>query len=87
MTTTPAHVADAVRAAIQAVLDGEGDGYHVAQFVVCMGIERVSAGGEIESAPWVWAPPSQPDWMTGGLLDSAKELHESLEDEDADDEF
>lgn len=65
-------LAAAIRRAVQAVLDADGDGYHVAQFVVCMGIERVTGDGELESAPWIWAPPGQPEWMTDGLLESAQ---------------
>lgn len=63
-----------VRAAIQAVLDAHPDGFQLAQFVIAMGLERVTPDGDIEAIPWVWAPPSQPDWMTGGLLEAALDL-------------
>ncbi len=65
--------ADRVRAALQALLDELGDGYHVSQFVVCMGLERVYAG-EIESTSWVWSPEDQPGWMTAGLLGEGLQL-------------
>lgn len=68
-----------VRAAIQALLDAHGDGWSLAQVVVCMGLERVSADG-VESIPWMWTPPDQPDWMTGGLLESAMELRDYCDD-------
>lgn len=32
-----------------------------------MGLERV-AGGDIESASWVYTAPNQPGWVTSGLL-------------------
>lgn len=68
-------LASAVRAAVQAVLDAAPDrGWQVAQFVICMGLERVNSSGELDSTPWLWAPPSQPDWMTDGLIDSAYSL-------------
>lgn len=73
--------AAAVRAAIQALLDTEGDGFHVAQFVVCMGLERVTSYGALESTPWLWAPPGQPEWMTDGLLDSAALLRAEIDDD------
>jgi hypothetical protein len=67
-------MAAAVRAAVQAVLDAHGDGWHVAQFVISMGLERVSADGELESSAWVWTPPNQADWMTDGLLEAASDI-------------
>lgn len=75
-------LSDQIRRAVQAVLDQDGDGYHVAQLVVCMGIERVNAAGEIESAPWWWAPTGQPEWMTDGLIESVVMLRAAFEDAD-----
>lgn len=72
----------AVRQAVQAVLDASDDpGWQIAQFVICMGLERVRPGGSIEFSPWLWSPDSQPDWMTSGLLDSATDLHADSEEE------
>lgn len=73
-------LAAAIRRAVQAVLDADGDGYHVAQFVVCMGIERVTSDGELESAPWLWVPPGQPEWMTDGLLINAIDIRSEITD-------
>lgn len=73
-------LAAAIRRAVQAVLDADGDGYHVAQFVVCMGIERVTGDGELESAPWLWVPPGQPEWMTDGLLINAIDIRSEITD-------
>ena len=63
-----------IRAALQAMLDQYGDGWQVAQFVVCLGLEKVNTDGELESTPWVYAPPGQPDWQTDGLLEAAAEM-------------
>lgn len=82
---TPAELEAAVRAAVQAILDAAGDGWQIAQFVISMGIERVAAGGEIESAPWLWSPPNQPDWMTDGLIESAFTLRLECGEFDDDD--
>ena len=70
-------LADKVRAAVQAILDAEGDGFMAAQFVICMGLERFDSAGQIESTPWIWAPPEQAEWMTNGLLESALDLFAS----------
>lgn len=78
---TEADLAGAVRAAVQAVLDAAGDGWHCAQMVVCMGLERFNSDGELESIPWVWWPPTQPDWMALGLIESAVELRRDVDDE------
>lgn len=75
-------LSDAIRKAVQAVLDQEGDGYHVGQIVICMGLERVTSDGELESAPWWWAPPGQPEWMTDGLIESVVLLRAAFEDAD-----
>lgn len=69
-------LADHVRAAVQNILDAAGDGYQVAQMVICMGLERVTADGDIEATSWFWTPPSQPDWMTAGLIEAALEIRE-----------
>lgn len=70
-------LADKVRAAVQAILDAEGDGFMAAQFVICMGLERFDSAGRIESVPWIWAPSEQAEWMTNGLLESALDLFAS----------
>ena len=70
-----------IREAIQAMLDAHGDGWQVAQLVVSMGLERVNSDGELESSPWIWAPPQQPDWMTDGLLEASMEMRHSVIDD------
>jgi hypothetical protein len=46
-----------------------------------MGIERWRGEG-VESSAWVWAPPDQPEWMSCGLLESAREMMRETSDTD-----
>lgn len=76
----------AIRAAVQALLDEIGDGWCVAQIVLCMGLERVNSNtGDIESTPWIWAPKAQAEWMTDGLIETAlnmRALSDMIDDDD-----
>ncbi len=74
--TTPV---DRLRAAIQRLLNAEGDGYILDQFVLALGLQRMNSEGVIESTAWVWAPAEQPDWITDGLLRAASELREDAD--------
>jgi hypothetical protein len=67
-----------LRNAIQKVLNEEGDGWIVGQFVLALGLEKM-VDGAIESTAWVWAPADQPDWVTDGLLRAASELREDAD--------
>jgi hypothetical protein len=67
-----------LRNAIQRVLNEEGDGWIVGQFVLALGLEKM-VDGVIESTAWVWAPADQPDWVTDGLLRAASELREDAD--------
>ena len=67
-----------LRNAIQRVLNVEGDGWIVGQFVLALGLEKM-VDGVIESTAWVWAPADQPDWVTDGLLRAASELREDAD--------
>jgi hypothetical protein len=70
-----------LRAAIQKLLDEIGDGWTATQFVVVMGLERLTSDCRVESTAWLWAPGEQPEWQTFGLLDSAREIYEDAEPE------
>ena len=70
---------DAVRAAIQALLDSDGEGWQVGQWVAVVGIERLQDGGGVEATTWYFTEPYQAEWMTAGLLAAAKELRETAE--------
>ena len=66
---------DTVRDAIQAaILDAAGDGWTLTQYTVCMGLQRLSPDGTVESTAWYWAPPGQPDWQTLGLLEVGRDM-------------
>ena len=67
-----------LRNAIQRVLNEEGDGWIVGQFVLALGLEKL-VDGAMESTAWVWAPADQPDWVTDGLLRAASELREDAD--------
>jgi hypothetical protein len=67
---------DRLRNAIQKLLNAEGDGWILDQFVLALGLQRVNSEGDVESTAWVWAPAEQPDWQTDGLLQAASELRE-----------
>jgi len=67
-----------LRDAIQRVLNEEGDGWIVGQFVLALGLEKM-VDGVIESTAWVWAPADQPDWITDGLIRAASELREDAD--------
>jgi len=68
--------ADRLRNAIQRLLNAEGEGWQLDQFVIAMGLQRVTSTNTVESVAWVWAPAEQPDWQTDGLLRAAAELRE-----------
>jgi len=59
---------DPIRAGIQHALDSIGDGWNAAHYVVCLGLERVTSDGELETCPFWFAPPEQADYITDGLL-------------------
>ena len=69
---------DAIRAAIQALFDADGDGWQVGQWVAIVGIERVR-DDNIESTSWYVHPPDQAEWMTTGLLEAVRELRAGAE--------
>lgn len=75
MTST----ADRLRAAVQAVLDEDPDGWVVGHFVLAMGLEKIHAGGWVESTAWYYTPPGQAEWMTDGLLEAAVEMRACAE--------
>jgi len=70
---------DRLRNAIQRLLNSEGEGWVLDQFVIAMGLQRVTSDNEVESTAWVWAPAEQPDWITDGLLRTAAELREDAD--------
>lgn len=76
-------MSDDIRTGIQHVLDEDGGGWRAAHYVVCVGLERI-VDGEIETAAWLYAEPSQPTYITEGLLLKADELQHCVMSEDED---
>jgi hypothetical protein len=70
---------DRLRNAIQKLLNAEGDGYVLNEFVLALGLQRMDSEGNVDSTAWVWAPAEQPDWITDGLLRAASELREDAD--------
>lgn len=73
--------AEKIRRAIQELLDSEGDGWTVTEFVIVMGIERFDGQGALEADDWTWSPPEQPDWKNLGLLNTAFEKRFAHDDD------
>ena len=71
MTAADDHVRDAIQSHI---LDAAGDGWTLTQYVICMGLQRISPDGEVESTAWYWTPPSQPVWQSLGLLECGQDM-------------
>jgi hypothetical protein len=63
-------MSDPIREGIQKVLDIHGDGWTVAHYVCCIGLERLT-NGEVRTASWQYAPPDQPHYVIPGLLEDA----------------
>lgn len=68
-----------IRAAIQNLLDSENEGWHLSQYVLALGLERVVDGNRMESIAYVWSPEEQPDWATDGLLQAALLIREDCD--------
>lgn len=72
---------DAIRAAIQQLLDEAGDGWQLAHFVVAVGLERVTSDGVVETTPWWLAPKQQAEYVSDGLLLAVEEMRSAIEAE------
>lgn len=77
---------DALRAALQALLDYEGDGWHVGHYVVVLGIERVGEDNTVESGVWTAAPKDQAEYVSTGLLETAVTFRSACVCDTADDD-
>ena len=65
---------DLIRAALQNLLNAEGDCWLLDDFVLVLGLQRINSDGQVESTAWVWSPMEQADYKTDGLLSAALEL-------------
>lgn len=73
---------DKVAEAIQGLLDAAGDGYHLAHWVVVMGIQKMDTDGGIANSAWLAVPANQADYITDGLLANAEEMRADTETDD-----
>lgn len=71
-----------IAAAIQSMLDDDNEGWHLCQFVLCLGLEQVASDGTMRSVAYVWSPPDQPDWSTDGLLNACADIREYCEEQE-----
>lgn len=71
-----------IRAALQKLISADGDGWLVSDFVIAVGLQKLDPEGRMESTPWVWAPPGQPEWHTDGLLAAAQDLRDNADIDD-----
>lgn len=69
---------DHVRKAIQSLLDEDGEGWQVDDYVICVGLERIE-DGHIETAAWYYAPVEQAEHCTDGLLNAATALRQEAQ--------
>ena len=70
---------DPIRNGIQKALDSMGDGWTAAHYIVCLGLERVTSDGELETCGFWLAPPEQADYITDGLLMAVEESRSCTE--------
>lgn len=73
---------DKIRQALQALLDQEGDGWHIRDWCVVMGLERIDAAGRVDTTAWMTAPTDQPDWVTDGLIAAGEDMRANAEIDD-----
>lgn len=62
-----------LRAALQHILDNEGDAYQLIHHVTIVGLQRMDSNGRIDATSWILIPAEQPDYVTDGLLAAAEE--------------
>lgn len=71
-----------LRAALQYLLDCEGDGWQMCHYVVCVGLQRMDQTGEITTTSWIAVPHEQADYITDGLIMSAEDMRSGVGVED-----
>lgn len=71
-----------LRAALQYVLDCEGDGWMLNHYAVVMGLQKMDAVGKLSNTAWVIAPMDQADYVTDGLISCAEEMRAAAEIDD-----
>jgi len=72
-------IGDELRAAVQKILDAHGDGWTVAEFAVCMVIERLNSDDTVSVEPWWWAPPDQGECRTDGVINAVLDRRSAVD--------
>lgn len=75
---------DNLRAALQYLLNCEGDGWQLSHYVVVLGLQRMDDAGGVENTVWMTVPHEQPDYVTDGLVTAAEEIRSDAEIADED---
>lgn len=73
---------DRLRAALQNLLDHEGDGWQLSHYTVILGLERMDSAGALSSTTWMVVPTDQPDYITDGLVSTAWDMRANADIED-----
>lgn len=63
-----------LRACLQYLLDCEGDGWLLTDYVAVVGLRRITSDGYVESTSWTIHPHEQADYITDGLLTAAEDM-------------
>lgn len=76
---------DAIRQALQYLLDCEGDGWQLSHWVAAVGLQKIDNDGTIANTAWVVAPIGQAEYISDGLLAAAEEMRACADINDDDD--
>lgn len=68
-----------LRQVLQEILDADSEGWLLDHFVIVLGLQRITASGEVEHTAWVTGPRDQADYVTDGLLSAAVEMREGCD--------
>lgn len=63
-----------LRTALQHLLNCEGEGWILTDYVAVVGLQRLNPSGVVESTAWPISPRDQPDYITDGLLAAAEDI-------------
>ena len=75
---------DPIRAVLQTVIDaGDETGWSCSHYVVCVGLERITSDGGVESAAWWVAQPHQPGYVSDGLVARVADMRACAEELEA----
>ena len=58
---------------------GGDDGWMPSHYVVCVGIERMVAGGRVETATYWVCPDEQAEYVSDGLMEAVQQQRNNAE--------